>query len=285
MWIENLYRPAEILVREHERFPIGEHTHSFYELAYIVSGSGSFSMPEGVPGQWSGDISYGTGTLLLIPPERLHRFKVGTRSRYLFIRFTGSYVTEYIGKDIEQALRMQDVPRITPAGRDASTLQQLMEMVTSEQASPDGFSAHLQQQWINSIITLAARSAAQHSGSGIPVQQENDRAVSMLQYIQRHIHQPERLKGSALCAAFNLSPAYIGRYFKRHFHESLRQYIVESRIRAAAEMLCNSRMSVKEIAYRLGYTDSCHLVRSFKHHYGTTPASYRSRHASGQEMR
>ena len=237
MWIENLYRPAEILVREHERFPIGEHTHSFYELAYIVSGSGSFSMPEGVPGQWSGDISYGTGTLLLIPPERLHRFKVGTRSRYLFIRFTGSYVTEYIGKDIEQALRMQDVPRITPAGRDASTLQQLMEMVTAEQASPNGFSAHLQQQWINSIITLAARSAAQHSGSGIPVQQENDRAVSMLQYIQRHIHQPERLKGSALCAAFNLSPAYIGRYFKRHFHESLRQYIVESRIRAAAEML------------------------------------------------
>ncbi|MEI2986398.1 MAG: AraC family transcriptional regulator [Alistipes inops] len=63
------------------------------------------------------------------------------------------------------------------------------------------------------------------------------------------------------------------------------QYIVESRIRAAAEMLCNSRMSVKEIAYRLGYTDSCHLVRSFKHHYGTTPASYRSRHASGQETR
>ena len=180
---------------------------------------------------------------------------------------------------------MQDVPRITPAGRDASTLQQLMDMDTAEQASPDGLSAHLQQQWINSIITLAARSAAQHSGSGIPVQQENDRAVSMLQYIHRHIHQPERLKGSALCAAFNLSPAYIGRYFKRHFHESLRQYIVESRIRAAAEMLCNSRMSVKEIAYRLGYTDSCHLVRSFKHHYGTTPASYRSRHASGQEMR
>lgn len=116
MWIENLYRPAEILVREHERFPIGEHTHSFYELAYIVSGSGSFSMPEGVPGQWSGDISYGTGTLLLIPPERLHRFKVGTRSRYLFIRFTGSYVTEYIGKDIEQALRMQDAPASRPPG-------------------------------------------------------------------------------------------------------------------------------------------------------------------------
>ncbi len=85
---------------------------------------------------------------------------------------------------------MQDVPRVTPAGRDASTLQQLMGMVTAEQASPDGFSAHLQQQWINSIITLAARSAAQHSGSGIPVQQENDRAVSMLQYIQRHIHSP-----------------------------------------------------------------------------------------------
>lgn len=282
MWIENLYRPAEILVREHETFPIGEHSHSFYELAYIVSGNGSFSMPAGVPGQWSGDVSYEADTLLLIPPERLHRFSVGTRSRYLFIRFTGSYVTEYMGRDIEQALRMQDAPRITPSGNDASTLKQLAAMVTKEQAAPDGFSAYLQQQWVNGIITLAARSTAHRAGSGIPARQENDRAVSMLQYIQRHIHQPELLKSAALCATFSLSPAYIGRYFKRHFHESLRQYIVESRIRAAAEMLCNSRMSVKEIAYRLGYTDACHLVRSFKSHYGTTPANYRSRHASGQ---
>lgn len=29
MWKENLYQPVEILLREHDTFPIGEHQHSF----------------------------------------------------------------------------------------------------------------------------------------------------------------------------------------------------------------------------------------------------------------
>lgn len=33
MWKENLYQPVEILLREHDTFPIGEHQHSFFEMA------------------------------------------------------------------------------------------------------------------------------------------------------------------------------------------------------------------------------------------------------------
>ena len=42
MWKENLYQPVEILLREHDTFPIGEHQHSFFEMAYILEGTGSF---------------------------------------------------------------------------------------------------------------------------------------------------------------------------------------------------------------------------------------------------
>ena len=42
MWKENLYRPIEILLREHDDFPVGKHQHSFFEMVYILAGSGNF---------------------------------------------------------------------------------------------------------------------------------------------------------------------------------------------------------------------------------------------------
>lgn len=223
--------------------------------------------------------------LLLVPPEALHRFTVGTRTGFVFIRFTGSYIAESLGTFVEQALLASATPCITPEGGNAAAVQALVGMLTAEPEAADGFSSTLRQQLVGSIVTLAARSVLHRSATPLPAPPEGDKDARLVAYIQRNIHRPERLKTEALCDIFHISPGYMGRYFKRRFHESLREYIAGSRIRAAAEMLCNSRMSVKEIAYRLGYTDSCHLVRSFKHHYGTTPASYRSRHASGQETR
>lgn len=223
--------------------------------------------------------------LLLVPPEALHRFTVGTRTGFVFIRFTGSYIAESLGTFVEQALLASATPCITPEGGNAAAVQALVGMLTAEPEAADGFSSTLRQQLVGSIVTLAARSVLHRSATPLPAPPEGDKDARLVAYIQRNIHRPERLKTEVLCGMFHISPGYMGRYFKRRFHESLREYIAGSRIRAVERMLCDSRMSIKEIAYRLGYTDSCHLVRSFKHHYGTTPASYRSRHASGQETR
>ena len=73
----------------------------------------------------------------------------------------------------------------------------------------------------------------------------------MLQYIQRHIHQPELLKLDLLADKFNISPKYVGRFFKRHFGEDYKQYITKNRLKIVEDMLTNTKMTVKEIAARL----------------------------------
>ena len=40
MWKENLYQPFEILVTERTVFLSGVHQHSFFELGYVLSGTG-----------------------------------------------------------------------------------------------------------------------------------------------------------------------------------------------------------------------------------------------------
>lgn len=96
----------------------------------------------------------------------------------------------------------------------------------------------------------------------------------------QHIEQPEQLRLSVLAAKFRLSPTYIGRFFKRNFGEDFRLYVSKSRLKRVEELLTGSRMSVKEIASRMGYIDSCYLNKLFRQHHGVTPMQYRKMHAS-----
>ena len=73
MWKENLYQPVEILLREHDTFPIGEHQHSFFEMAYILEGTGSFVVNSVNGGKEHHN--YCAADLCLIPPNRVHMFR------------------------------------------------------------------------------------------------------------------------------------------------------------------------------------------------------------------
>ena len=42
-------------------------------------------------------------------------------------------------------------------------------------------------------------------------------------------------------------------------------------------LVANSLMSVKEIAYDMGFSDSCHLVKNFKKYSGMSPLKYRAK--------
>ena len=66
MWKENLYQPVEILIRNHEIFPIAEHQHSFFEMVYVHEGTGRFYVKES--DCKVEEVIYHAHSLFLIPP-------------------------------------------------------------------------------------------------------------------------------------------------------------------------------------------------------------------------
>lgn len=277
MWKENLYQPVEILIRNHEIFPYEEHQHSFFEMVYVKAGTGRFYVKES--GCKVQDVSYHGNTLFLIPPETTHRFTIDTHSEYVFIRFAIHYVEDYIGKYIAEVLRSPAQAEILLDKQDEDVVALLFDFIKREEECRQEGSNYLLQQWLNSILVIVARNMAhdasfKHFSTG-----EADSSMYMLQYIQQHIHQPELLSAEALGETFNLSPNYIGCYFKRNFQETLQQYIARNRIKMVENLLLNSKMTVKEIAYKMGYTDSCYLVKSFQKFYGMSPLKYRQENA------
>lgn len=278
MWKENLYQPVEILVRSHEVFPIAEHQHSFFEMVYVKAGTGRFYVKEA--GYKVQEVSYHEKSLFLIPPETTHCFTIDTHSDYVFIRFVLHYVEDYIGKYIAEVFRSpSQQAEISLAEQEDYMVSHLFDFIVREEGGKQEGCNYLQQQWLNSILVVVARNIARNASFKDFLTGEATSSMHMLQYIQQHIHQPDLLTAESLAKVFNLSPNYIGSYFKRHFQESLRQYIARNRLKMVENLLLNSKMTIKEIAYRMGYTDSCYLVKSFQKVYGVPPSKYRLEHS------
>jgi len=73
----------------------------------------------------------------------------------------------------------------------------------------------------------------------------------------------------------NLSPWHLQRLFKHQTGVSMGEWISEQRMQRAAHLLANSYMSVKEIAYSIGYEHASSFVRAFEQRFAQAPARYR----------
>jgi AraC family transcriptional regulator, transcriptional activator of pobA len=85
------------------------------------------------------------------------------------------------------------------------------------------------------------------------------------------------LPSVAYCAAvLNLSPNYFGDLVKKETGQSASDYIHLKLIEVAKERIADTRQSVSEIAYGLGFRYPQHFSRLFKQHVGMSPQEYRS---------
>ncbi|WP_242202061.1 helix-turn-helix domain-containing protein [Aestuariivivens insulae] len=73
----------------------------------------------------------------------------------------------------------------------------------------------------------------------------------------------------------NRSKSSFKRDFKNHYNSSPGKWILERRLKKAAEHLKLNTDSVSQIAYDCGFESAAHFSRAFKAKYNTTPSSFR----------
>lgn len=110
--------------------------------------------------------------------------------------------------------------------------------------------------------------------SGEPAAQFRSQSNAILAYIQLHIAEP--ISRERLQAEFHFHPNYINRLIHRATGMTLHQYIIETRMQKAKELLAFSTLSIAEIAQSLCFYDSSHFSATFQKHTGVTPSFFRS---------
>lgn len=87
-----------------------------------------------------------------------------------------------------------------------------------------------------------------------------------------HLGTPPVINELAMSA--NMSPSKLKRLFKQIFGNSIFGYYQEFRIKEAARLLKEKKLSVSEIGYELGFTNLSHFSRVFEAHIGMKPKKY-----------
>jgi len=90
-----------------------------------------------------------------------------------------------------------------------------------------------------------------------------------------HDHWNHAVDMDNLAASLHISPRHFRRLFKQSTGLSPNQYRMNLRINHA-KLLLEQALTVKEVAYRVGFDDAYHFSRLFKHKTGVSPSSWPS---------
>ena len=76
-----------------------------------------------------------------------------------------------------------------------------------------------------------------------------------------------------------LNPIYLSSLFKQETGISITDYIIETRLKKARELLRDTPMFIGDIASAVGYRDTRYFSRLFLKHVGVKPSEYRKYHS------
>ncbi len=97
----------------------------------------------------------------------------------------------------------------------------------------------------------------------------------VLSYIDKNYKRNIYL--SELASIMNISTMYFSNSFKQAFRISPRQYILNKRLTESQQLLLETDMSVKEIAYAVGFENENYFSELFSAKIGISPMKFRKR--------
>jgi AraC-like DNA-binding protein/quercetin dioxygenase-like cupin family protein len=239
------------------------HTHPYFTLGLMRRGVGTL---------WSAGTTntLRPGDIVLIPPGAVHTGGLDDRGGLL------SYVAVHLPTDlVAAAAGCGPGPGAgefeTAIFTDAGFGSELRRVDAAIEAGGD--QAEVESAIIAAINLLVDRQAGRDRRSdpgrrGIPRFVEVARAA-----IEDCYADGRRISLDALATVAGVSPFHLAREFKRASGLSPHQYVMQTRITRAAELLARGA-PISDTAATVGFADQSHLTTQFKRFIGMTPASW-----------
>lgn len=105
--------------------------------------------------------------------------------------------------------------------------------------------------------------------------QNLSRFVEVLEYIDENYKREISIE--ELASLMNISKIYFANFFKSTFQISPKQYILNKRLIESQRLLLDSRMTVKEIAYAVGFENENYFSEFFSAKVGISALKFRHR--------
>jgi AraC-like DNA-binding protein len=103
----------------------------------------------------------------------------------------------------------------------------------------------------------------------------DSRVRKVVELLNLHWHVPHRV--TDLAEVVGLGASRLEHLFKQHARVSIREFIRERRLAAAAELIAGTAERISVISFRVGFQHVANFNHAFKKRFGVSPREYRSR--------
>ncbi|RAK04982.1 AraC family transcriptional regulator [Halanaerobium saccharolyticum] len=257
MWISRYdYQPG---------WYFNKHHHSYFQIIYIISGSGSFYYQDL-------EKKLAKNRLFLIAPGESHKLAAGQKNtlKTLDIKFEIKEV-EFASRVKMAAGEYHDLPQI----------KNLLDQIWEEGRKKQDYYQELNNSFLLQILinilrvkscSPAAENENYHS-SVLKEKAKNQLCKKFINYIEENYSRDLFLKNIASELGYNQS--YICQSFKENYNLTPMNFLYKYRVKKAAELLKNSGDTLTQIARKTGFKTVHHFNRTFSKYQGKPPGEYR----------
>ncbi|MBQ4510927.1 MAG: helix-turn-helix transcriptional regulator [Clostridia bacterium] len=223
-----------------------------YYLMYITNGQLSFEIDDSLHIAKCGDF-------VIFPPNHKYKYEGAPPAYYLYVHFTGSYADRFL-----KECGFNNLPCII-SNEFSVEMQNKFNKLIDTFLYNETLAIQRCASILQEIILDMAR---------IELDKANNSPLkASLKYI--HSFYTTKIDVPYLAKMENLSVSRYGTVFKRITGKSPNEYIIDLRLQLAKSLLENTKMSIRQISEKIGYTDQYFFSRLFKKYSGVSPQKYR----------
>ena len=276
-----LYTDVEITIKELTSNASSPHKHHFFELIYVLDGSGIHNINKNNYGFKKGDV-------FLLTPDDVHTFQIVVPTRFCIIDFTKSFFSKSAGRQEEKLDVSEFFKRLEYifhnhhnvkgniiSATDKNIFEVLVNQLISEKENEHFLNGIIIQNIVFLLLNLIARNIQQNITNYFKKQNPKNKIHEITAYIQQNIYNKELIKIENLAMHFNRSADHLSRYFKTQTGRTIKYYITRYKLNLIQTRLKFSDLSVSEIAHEMNFTDESHLNKMFKNVFGRTVTQFK----------
>ncbi|MEM9920241.1 MAG: helix-turn-helix transcriptional regulator [Bacteroidota bacterium] len=252
--------------------PFQLHVVEFYIILLIEGGQGFHTID-------FTDHAYQKGSLLTIRKDQIHKFHKGESVKGIALLFTDDFLVSYLEqlealKSLQLFNELLGVPKIQLSQDELKEISSLVERIKTEYyETNDDYSLGIIRSELHILIAKLYRIKSLNNQL-IVNRKYLSEFIQFQNLVEKQVKTHKKVHNYA--KIMGISTKTLNTVSRSIVHKSAKEFIDDICTKQIKRLLINTELSIKEIAYAMGFEESTNFYKYFKRQTQLTPEQFRS---------
>ena len=236
-----------------------------YVIHYISKGKGIFYYK-------NQEIPLSAGDLFLLKPNEVTFYQADQEDpwAYYWIGIGGNKTAPYFNlSSLGEVAYLQHNKKQATKKVASQMIQLITQAEEKERTTSNQLELLSQAYKLLFELSILSPNASSHELN------QTEKLCQECRYVIEKHYNIDGLSISSIAQKLNVNRSYLTTLFKKYYHVSPKDYLLQTRMKRAKQLLENTQEPIKVISYSVGYLDPLYFSKAFKEFYSVSPSQFR----------